>query len=110
MPAAGRGKTGMDGPGSATNLGAGRRITTGAGSILRGTAGAGIRALLECGTTGRRLWSGGLGSAEAAATDLDSATWVGCRSRPTRSIIRGGAGDTTVADSIAPTSTSRISM
>src|SRR6266404_6879338 len=77
--AIGYGKTTMAGPGSAPIPGAGRRITTGAGSMVR-LAGAGTPGRLTITTTGRPRWLHSSDSAATADLDSDSGMSAGSRS------------------------------
>ncbi len=76
--AAGYGKTGMVGLGSATIHGVGLRTITGVGSSTPGLDGAGIRARGVTGTSGRRRWWAGSDTAAESVSVLVSGTsgWV----------------------------------
>src|ERR1041384_6089298 len=86
----GLGKIGMAGPGSATIRGAGRHITTAAGIGNRDMDGAGIRARLDRGITGRPGRGGFLDGATAEASVWVSAISAGCRWRRMSLFIAGG--------------------
>ena len=75
--------------------GAGRLITTAAGSTTRATAdGAGGRVQFTRGITGhRRTWASSGSADRALASASDTAMSDGCRWRRSRSSVRGGAAD-----------------
>src|SRR5260221_5367778 len=99
--AAGLGKTTMVGPGLAPIPGAGRRITTGAGSLARVVAGAGIPDQFMPVITGHRRTSDSSGTADSEGSDLDSEDSVGGRWLRMKGSIPGGAGDSTAASAKA---------
>src|SRR5689334_2453174 len=93
----GLGKIGMDGRGSATILGAGRRITMDAGSMSLALAGAGIPARLDPAIIGRPRWWRFSDSAGAVVLASALATSAGYRWRRMSRSIAGGAAAITAA-------------